>query len=314
MTPEQVQEFESVQPRLFALAYRMLGRVSDAEDVVQETYLRYQRALRRGTEIESTPAFLSATVTRLSINELQSARARREVYVGEWLPEPLLTDDGDYRLDPAGYAEEADTLSLAFLVLLEQLTPVERAVFLLHDVFGYGYAEIADTVGKSEENCRQLASRARRHIEAEKPRFEASRRERERLAERFFAAVGDGDLDGLVELLAADVVVYGDGGGMSPSWPRPIVGRDRVSRLLAAAGRQIAELGVTVQLHEVNGQPGATLVDRDGLLVNVFALDIVDGVVQTIRSVINPDKLRHLGPLADVRGMLRARREEERAD
>jgi RNA polymerase sigma-70 factor (ECF subfamily) len=309
-----VQEFESVQPRLFALAYRMLGRVSDAEDVVQETYLRYQRALRHGTEIESTPAFLSATVTRLSINELQSARARREVYVGEWLPEPLLTDDGDYRLDPAGYAEEADTLSLAFLVLLEQLTPVERAVFLLHDVFGYGYAEIADTVGKSEENCRQLASRARRHIEAEKPRFEASRRERERLAERFFAAVGDGDLDGLVELLAADVVVYGDGGGMSPSWPRPIVGRDRVSRLLAAAGRQIAELGVTVQLHEVNGQPGATLVDRDGLLVNVFALDIVDGVVQTIRSVINPDKLRHLGPLADVRGMLRARREEERAD
>jgi RNA polymerase sigma-70 factor (ECF subfamily) len=314
MTPEQVQEFESLQPRLFALAYRMLGRVSDAEDVVQETYLRYQRARRRGTEIESTPAFLSATVTRLSINELQSARARREVYVGEWLPEPLLTDEGDHRLDPAGYAEEADTLSLAFLVLLEQLTPVERAVFLLHDVFGYGYAEIAETVDKSEENCRQLASRARRHIEAEKPRFEASRRERERLAERFFAAVGDGDLEGLVELLAADVVVYGDGGGMSPSWPHPIVGRDRVSRLLAAAGRQIAELGVTVQLHEVNGQPGATLVDRDGLLVNVFALDIVDGVVQTIRSVINPDKLRHLGPLADVRGMLRARREEERAE
>src|SRR5262249_42514878 len=162
---------------------------------------------------ESTPAFLSAIVTRLSINELQSARARREVYVGEWLPEPLITDDNDRRLDPAGHAEEADTLSLAFLVLLEQLTPVERAVFLLHDVFGYGYAEVAETVGKSEDNCRQLASRARRHIEAGKPRFEASRRERERLAERFFAAATDGDVDELVDMLAAHVVVYGATGG-----------------------------------------------------------------------------------------------------
>src|SRR5262245_46679281 len=264
MTSDQVQEFESLQPRLFALAYRMLGRVSDAEDVLQETYLRYQRALHAGTQIESTPAFLSAIVTRLSINELQSARARREVYLGEWLPEPLITDDNDRRLDPAGHAEEADTLSLAFLVLLEQLTPVERAVFLLHDVFGYGYAEIAETVDKSEDNCRQLATRARRHIEAEKPRFEASRRERDRLAERFFAAVGDGDVDGLVELLAADVVVYGDSGGTSPSWPRPIVGRDRVSRLFAGLGRQMGEYGLTVRPHEVNGQPGGTVVDRDG--------------------------------------------------
>ena len=311
MTPDRIQEFESLQPRLFAIAYRMLGRVSDAEDIVQETYVRYQRALRRGTDIESTPAFLSSIVTRLSINELQSARARREVYVGEWLPEPLLTDDSDAGLDPADYAEQADTLSLAFLVLLEQLTPVERAVFLLHDVFGYGYAEIADTVDKSEDNCRQLATRARRHIEAEKPRFEASRRERERLAKRFFAAVGDGDVDGLVELLAADVVVYGDGGGMSPSWPRPIVGRDRVSRLFAGIGRHMVEYGLTVQPHEVNGQPGGTIVDRDGRIVNVVALDIVDGVVQTIRSVINPDKLRHLGPLADLGVLLRARRDEQ---
>jgi RNA polymerase sigma-70 factor (ECF subfamily) len=312
MTPDEIQEFESVRPRLFAIAYRMLGRVSEAEDVVQEAFLRFQRALRKGTEIDSTPAFLSTTVTRLSINELQSARARREVYVGEWLPEPLLTDVGGPP-DPATFAEDADTLSMAFLVLLEQLTPVERAVFLLHDVFGYGYGEVAETVGKSEENCRQLATRARRHIEAERPRFEASRRERERLAERFFAAVGDGDIDELVDMLAADVVVYGDGGGMSPSWPRPIVGRDRVSRLFVGVGGQLARWQLRLERHEVNGQPGAVVLDRGGRLVNVFSLDIVDGVVQTIRSVINPDKLRHLGPLADVEGALRAIRAERKS-
>jgi RNA polymerase sigma-70 factor (ECF subfamily) len=310
ITPDGIEEFESVRPRLFAIAYRMLGRVSDAEDVVQDTFLRFQRALRQGTEIDSTPAFLSSIVTRLSINELQSARARREVYVGEWLPEPLFTDERD---DPAAHAEDADSLSLAFLVLLEQLSPVERAVFLLHDVFGYGYGEVARTVRKSEDNCRQLATRARRHIEAEKPRFEASRQERERLAERFFAAVGDGNVDELVDMLADDVIVYGDGGGMSPSWPRPIVGRDRVSRLMGGFSGWLTRYELRFERHEVNGQPGATLVDRNDNIVNVFALDIVDGVIQTIRSVLNPDKLRHLGPLADVEGMLRAIREERRA-
>lgn len=311
MTQEEMQEFESLQPRLFALAYRMLGRVGDAEDVVQETYLRYERALERGTEVESTPAFLSAIVTRLSINELKSARARHEVYVGEWLPEPILTDEDDLRIDPAGSAEQADTLSLAFLVLLEQLSPVERAVFLLHDVFGYDYGEIAETVGKSEENCRQLASRARRHIEAEKPRFEASRRERERLADRFFAAVGDGDVDELVEMLAADVVVYGNSDGKSPSWPRPIVGRDRVGRLFAGISRHLAEHEMRVERHEVNGQPGAMIVDKDGRIVNVMALDIAEGEIQTVRSVINRNKLRHLGPLADVSDIRRGRRDAE---
>ena len=310
ITPDGIEEFESVRPRLFAIAYRMLGRVSDAEDVVQDTFLRFQRALRQGTEIDSTPAFLSAIVTRLSINELQSARARREVYVGEWLPEPLFTDERD---DPAAHAEDADSLSLAFLVLLEQLSPVERAVFLLHDVFGYGYGEVARMVRKSEDNCRQLATRARRHIEAEKPRFEASRQERERLAERFFAAVGDGNVDELVDMLADDVIVYGDGGGMSPSWPRPIVGRDRVSRLMGGFSGWLTRYELRFERHEVNGQPGATLVDRNDNIVNVFALDIVDGMIQTIRSVLNPDKLRHLGPLADVEGMLRAIREERRA-
>lgn len=313
MIPDGIEEFESVRPRLFAIAYRMLGRVSDAEDVVQDTFVRFQRALRKGTEIESTPAFLSAIVTRLSINELQSARARREVYVGEWLPEPMFTDADSRPDDPAAHAEEADSLSLAFLVLLEQLTPVERAVFLLHDVFGYAYGEVATTVGKSEDNCRQLATRARRHIEAEKPRFEASRRERDRLAERFFAAAGDGNVDELVGMLADDVILYGDAGGMSPSWPRPIVGRDRVSRLMGGMAAWVTRHELHLERHEVNGQPGATLLDGDGRIVNVFALDIADGVIQTIRSVLNPDKLRHLGPVADVEGMLRAVRDERKA-
>ena len=300
-------DFEELRPTLFALAYRMLASVGEAEDIVQEAFLRGRRAVVDGADIDSPKAYLSAVVTRLSIDHLRSARARREVYFGEWLPEPILTDD-DPGLDPAAHAEQADSLSLAFLVLLEQLNPVERAAFLLHDVFGYGYGEIAVTIGKSEDNCRQLVSRARRHIDEEKPRFEASRQERQRLAERFFAAVGDGNVEALAEMLAADVVVYGDGGGKGPSWPRPIVGRERVSRLFAGLGGDMKEVGVRMELHEVNGQPGALVLDPDDRIVNVFSLDIADGVVQTIRSVINPDKLGHLGPLADVRSLLRRRR------
>jgi RNA polymerase sigma-70 factor (ECF subfamily) len=196
---------------------------------------------------------------------------------------------------------------MAFLLLLERLSPVERAVFLLHDVFDYSYDEIAGIVGKSEDNCRQLAVRARRHVEEHKPRFEASREQREELADRFFEAVGEGDMDGLVDLLAADVVVYGDGGGTSPSWPRPIFGRDRVVRLLLGVSEQSRDLGLTVRRAEINGQPGVMVFDPDGRLTNVMTLDIADGVVQTIRSVINPEKLRHLGPLADVRALFRER-------
>jgi RNA polymerase sigma-70 factor (ECF subfamily) len=297
---------ETLRPLMFSIAYRMGGSVSDAEDVVQEAFLRHQRALDDGTEIRSPKAYLSAVVTRLSIDQLRSARTRRETYVGEWLPEPLLTDNGGD--DPVAHAEEADTLSMAFLLLLERLSPVERAVFLLHDVFGYGYDEIAEIVGKSEANCRQLAVRARRHVEAERPRFEASRRQRDELAERFFAAVTDGDLDGLIKLLADDVVVYGDGGGKGPSWLRPIVGPDRVARLLIGSAEQFRRAGVELRLRQVNGQPGAAVVDSKGRTVSIFALDIVDGAVQTVRSVINPEKLGHLGPLADVRALLRAGR------
>jgi RNA polymerase sigma-70 factor (ECF subfamily) len=305
------ESFESLRPTLLSIAYRMLGSVSEAEDVVQEAYLRQQRALARGDEIDSPRAFLSAVVTRLSIDELRSARARREVYVGEWLPEPVLTDAGDTAmLDPADLAEQADSLSLAFLVLLEELTPVERAVFLLHDVFAYGYDEIADTVGKSEQNCRQLASRARRRIEEQRPRFEASREEKKRLAGRFFAAVRDGDMDAFVEMLAADVAVYGDGGGKAPALPRPIFGRDRVSHVFAGWLRVMRELGLTLQPHEVNGQPGALMLDPEGRIFNALSLDIADGKVQTIRSVSNPDKLHHLGPVGDAIALLRRYREQ----
>jgi RNA polymerase sigma-70 factor, ECF subfamily len=303
--------YEDLRPLLFSIAYRMLGSVAEAEDIVQESFLRYQRVLgEKPGAIESPKAYLSAVATRLAIDQLRSARARRESYVGEWLPEPLVT--GESFSDAARQAEEADSLSMAFLLLLETLTPAERAVFLLHDVFDYGYEEIAAIVGKSEDNCRQLAVRARHHVEEHKPRFEASRQQREELADRFFEAVGEGDLDGLVELLAADVVVYGDGGGKVPSWRQPILGRDRVARLLAGVGGQAHELGVTMRRTEINGQPGVMFFDPSGLLTNVMVLDVADGLVQTVRSVINPDKLRHLGPLADVRALARRLGERRR--
>ena len=290
--------YEPLRPLLFSIAYRMLGTVSDAEDIVQEAFLRYHGAAAGGGGVESPKAYLSAVTTRLCIDQLRSARARREAYVGEWLPEPLLTDTA--APDPAGAAEQAESLSMAFLLLLERLTPVERAVFLLHDVFGYDYGEIAGIVGKSEDNCRQLALRARRHVGEGRPRFEASRSKRERLAGRFFRAVGDGDMDGLVSMLAEDVVVYGDSGGTPPSWPRPIIGRGNVSRLLLGIAGQMRQLGITIRPAEINGQPGAMFLDPDGNLTNIFVLDIADGQVRTVRSVINPEKLRHLGPLADV--------------
>jgi RNA polymerase sigma-70 factor (ECF subfamily) len=295
---------------LFSIAYRMLGSVAEAEDIVQEAFLRYHRALLEDTgEIESPKAYLSAVTTRLAIDHLRSARVRKESYTGEWLPEPLLTDES--APDAATYVEDADSLSMAFLLLLERLSPVERAVFLLHDVFDYGYDEVAEIIGKNEDNCRQLAVRARRHVDERRPRFEASRRQRERLAARFFGAVEQGDMDGLLELLAADVVVYGDGGGTSPSWRRPIYGRDRVLRLLLGLGRHSRELGVTIRRTEINGQPGVMFLDPSGRLMYVMTVDVADGVVQTIRSIINPDKLRHLGPLADVRALLHERRERQ---
>jgi RNA polymerase sigma-70 factor (ECF subfamily) len=282
----------------------MLSTVSDAEDLVQEAFLRYQRARMDGTEVASPKAYLSAVVTRLAIDQSRSARVRRETYVGAWLPEPLLTDDTD---DPAERLETSESLSMAFLLLLERLSPVERAVFLLHDVFSYGYDEVAGMVGKSQANVRQIAVRARRHVESGRPRFDASPEEGDALAGRFLDAISHGDVDGLMEMLAADAVVYGDGGGKAPQWSAPIVGADRVARLLAGMGGQLGELGITIRPRRVNGQPGAVFIGPDGGLISVFSLDIIDGTVQTVRSVINPDKLRHLGPVTDVYALIGGR-------
>ncbi len=307
--PEIATEFERLRPLLFSIAYRMLGSVTEAEDIVQEAFLRWHHAVLEGTEIESLKGYLSAIVTRLSIDHVRSARVRRERYVGQWLPEPVLTEAAP---DASEHTMLAESLSLAFLVLLESLSPVERAVFLLHDVFGYGYDEIAQIVQKSEPNCRQLAARARRRLAERRPRFEPSKTKHEQLARTFFAAVERGDTDGLIHLLAEDAVVYGDGGGKAPSWPQPIEGRDRISRLLVGVGRQLREFGLTLRLTELNGQPGAMFFTPDGLLATVIILDIADDAVQAVRGIINPDKLAHLAPVADVRGLLRERRDQTR--
>jgi RNA polymerase sigma-70 factor (ECF subfamily) len=295
----RAQEFEELRPLLFAIAYRLLGSVSEAEDAVQETWLRYEGSPIQPT---STKAFLSAVVTRISIDVLRSARVRREEYVGEWFPEPLLTDP---YVDPERSAELADSVSMAALLLLERLTPLERAVFVLREVFGFGFPEIASAVGRSEAACRPLAVRARRHMDAGRPRFEADRREREEIAGRFFDAFREGDVDGLVELLAADVQIVGDGGGKAPQWGRGIFGAENVGRLLATMVPAFVRIGVVVEPREVNGQPGAIFRDRDGKVLNTLALDVLDGRIQTIRAVINPDKLRHVGPVADAWAVLR---------
>ena len=302
------ETFESLRPLLFSIAYRMLASVSDAEDVVQDTFLRYQHALAEGVQVESLKSYLSATVTRLAIDHMRSARARRETYVGQWLPEPIVTDGAaGGGGDPAAATERAESISMAFLLLLQRLRPIERAVFLLHDVFGQGYQEIAGVVGKSEDNCRQLALRARKRVEAERPRFEPNVGLRQDLARRFFAAVSAGNVAEVMQLCADDAVVYGDGGGKAPQWSKPIAGRERVAQLLAGVGARVGDFGGRLIPREINGQPGAMIVDDQQRLISVLSLDIAGGVVRAVRSVINPDKLRHLGALADIRALLRTR-------
>ena len=300
------EELEELRPSAFAVAYRMLGSVSEAEDVVQEGLLRLHRARAGGERIASPRAYLSTVVSRLSLDHLRSARVQRESYVGEWLPEPLVTSAAD---DPARKAEMADSLSLAFLVLLESLSPEQRAAFLLREVFDEPYDRIAEIVGTSEQNARQLATRARRHVEERRPRFEASREQRDELATRFFAAAEHGDLDGLEKLLAHDVVVRADGGGKAPALARAIHGRARVARTLIAGLRAGIKRfgGFTSRREEVNGQPGALFFDREGRLISVMSLDIAEGQIQSVNSIINPDKLHHLGPLADLGALLRER-------
>jgi RNA polymerase sigma-70 factor (ECF subfamily) len=293
------EEFEELRPLLFSIAYRILGSVTEAEDAVQESWLRYADS---PTQPASAKAFLSAVVTRVSIDVLRSARARREEYVGQWFPEPLLTDPYS---DPERSAELADSISMAALLLLERLTPLERAVFVLREVFGFGFAEIASAVGSSEAACRQLAVRARRHVDAGRPRFEADRRSREKLAAQFFGALREGDVVGLQELLAADVQLGADSGGKAPALARTILGAAKVTRVLAAMFPLLELIDVTLEPQDVNGQPGAIFRDRDRKVVCTWALDVLDDQIQAIRMVSNPEKLAHVGPVADAWALAR---------
>jgi RNA polymerase sigma-70 factor (ECF subfamily) len=291
------------RPLLFSIAYGMTGSVGDAEDIVQDAFLVLTRARQAGTVVADQKAYLTTAVTRLGINHLRSARVRRETYVGDWLPEPVVVA-ADVP-GPAEHAELADSLSMAFLVLLEALSPVERAVFMLREVFGYDYPAVARITGKTEVNCRQIFARARQRIAAggqaaESVPAQARRAEGEELARRFFDAAAGGDMEALLAMLAPDVVLQGDGGGKAQAVGQPLVGRERVLRLLGGLFRRGRLLGASLRPAWINGQPGAVTYDADGRVVNVFALDIADGKVQAIRSVVNPDKLGHLGPVSDV--------------
>jgi RNA polymerase sigma-70 factor (ECF subfamily) len=288
---------------LFSIAYGMTGSVGDAEDIVQDAFLGLTRARQAGTTVADPKAYLTTSVTRLGINYLGSARVRRETYVGDWLPEPVVVPaDGP---GPAEHAELADSLSMAFLVLLEALSPVERAVFMLREVFGYGYPEVARITGKTEVNCRQIFARARRRIavggqERDSAPPSARRAEGEELARRLFEAAAGGDLDALLGMLAPDVVLHGDGGGKAQAIGKPVAGREGVSRMLVGLFRRGRTLGASLRPAWVNGCPGAVMYDAEGRVLSVLELDVAGGVVQTIRGVVNPDKLGHLGPVSDA--------------
>ena len=302
--PETQGSYQELRPLMFSIAYRMTGSVSDAEDIVQEAFLGLARGQSEGTVVESPKAYLATATTRHAINHLRSARVRREAYVGTWLPEPLVADEGRPQPaaapDPAERAELADSLSMAFLVMLETLSPVERAVFLLREVFGYDYAEVSRIVGKSEQNCRQIFARARQRVGDRRPRFESSRERGEELARRFFAAAAGGEMDSLLDLLSPDVVCVGDGGGKATARREPLRGRLAVARVMRGLFRRGRQLGTRIQPALVNGQPGAVAYDAAGLVVSVYALDIAGGAVQAIRGITNPDKLTHLAPVSEL--------------
>ncbi|MFL6143542.1 MAG: RNA polymerase sigma-70 factor [Labedaea sp.] len=293
--------YGDLRPRAFAIAYRMLGSVGEAEDVVQEAFLRLHQILQRGEPVTSPRAYIATLVTRLAIDQLRSARVRRERYVGEWLPEPLLTDP-----TPAEHAETADSLSLALLVLLESLSPRQRAAFLLREVFEYPYPEVAEIIGTNVDSTRHLVARARNHVQQRRPRYYASRREREELTQRFFAAAEQGDRRALEALLARDVTLHADGGGKVPALARPVNGRQRVARTLSAGMSALARVGARIRVTEVNGQPGVMAIDVQDRLVGVMGLDIADGQIQTIHSIANPDKLRHFDRFGDLAALVRA--------
>jgi RNA polymerase sigma-70 factor (ECF subfamily) len=299
---------DDLRPLMFSIAYRMLGSVAEAEDVVQEAFLRMHRSGQDGPGVDNPEAYAATVTTRLAIDTLRSARVRRERYVGPWLPEPLVasTDvaSGSADGDPAHRVELDETVSTAFLVLLEALTPVERAVFLLREVIGYDYEEIAAVVDKSAANCRQIFTRAKKRINDGKPRFDASREHRDRLAAQFLAAITEGDVAGLERLLADDVVFVGDGGGRAPAVQKPMIGSLSVTRFLLGLMRQGERFGVRLDLVDANGQPALRTRAADGALLGVMTIDIDAGQIVRLHNVLNPDKLCHLGPVGDLTALL----------
>jgi len=297
------ENLEALRRHGFGVAYRMLGTVADAEDVVQEALVRLARV---DEDPDEPAAWVTTVTTRLAIDHLRRERVRREHYIGPWLPEPLLEDVASALAGPAETAEFAESLSQAFLVVLEQLTPLERAAFLLRVVFDYPYAEVAAIIGRSPVSCRQLVARARKHLATERPRFDADPQLRLRLLERFLAAAREGDLAALESLLAEDAVLYADGGGQVVAARRPLVGAARIARMLASVTRKtFAHDRPDAQLVAVNGQPGQVLRGADGGVLQVLSIDVEDGLVRVVRIVRNPDKLAHLCAVTHRTGLAR---------
>ncbi len=291
---------DGLRPLMFSIAYRMLGSVAEAEDVVQEAFLRMHRS---DEKVDNLDAYATTVTTRIAIDTLRSARHRREQYVGPWLPEPILVSDED----PAHRLELDETVSTAFLVLLESLTPVERAVFVLREVLGYDYDDIAPIVDKSATNCRQIFTRARKRIADGTPRFDPSRERRDQLASQFVAALSANDISGLERLLADDVVFVADGGGRAPAIQRPMLGAVAVARFLLGLMRQGERFGVRLELSTANGQPAMLTRGSDGALLGVIALDVDGGRIVRMHNVLNPDKLGHLGEVGDLFALLAER-------
>ncbi len=283
----RVESFTQYRPLLFSIAYRMLGSAMDAEDMLQETFLRWQQA--PADDVQSPKSYLSAVVTRLCIDHLRSAQVRREAYVGPWLPEPILTGQNPGAVETMALD---DSLSIAFLVLLESLSPLERAVFLLREVFDYDYGEIARVVDKTETNCRQMVRRARQHLKARRPRYEVSLEQRDRLTMQFAQTLASGDMDGFLALLAEDITLVADGGGKISAAIHPITGPDKVARYLFGLLEKLRET-LDARFAEVNGQPGFVIY-VDGQLDDVLVLDIAGDRIRAIHVIRNPDKLRRL--------------------
>lgn len=288
---ESTESFETYRAYLFSIAYRMLGSVMDAEDMVQETYLRYQT--HQTQQIDSLKAYLTTILTRLCLNQLELAHRKRETYLGPWLPEPLVTNDSFEQASPEQRVDEYESLSLAFLVLLEQLQPVERAVFLLREVFEYEYDEIASFLGKSETACRQSFSRARKHLADHRPRFAPSAALHEQMLTGFMQAVRAGDMESLMHLLADDVTLWADSNGkVRGAATRPLFGKVAVARFSMGTTRFIPD-GARIEIEPVNGRP-AVIVRTDERVFLVLAVEIVAQHIHTIRAIANPDKLLHV--------------------